>query len=260
MSSNNNNIKEFKDINVGDILISHNVSSNTGIMPSWSEGVKLFVLGKDSSMLTFIGTGKGRKSYESWNVERNHYDKYRQYFDWFNGNNKLDLAPIQEQLLELPVVERILPKDQRINEEVFNLVKDGELPDQEEMRLLLLKYHKALVTAEENIQLYNKILFDDGNANPISNNAVQPAEVMEMSYGGNSFLTKSVKTPPSKKSMFKSPVAEEPNFNWQAATTGFDFLYGDIPMPKDTNTFYKEEMVSIDNLPTGSVDVYNEEE
>lgn len=256
--NSNHKIKEFKEVKPGDIIVSH--IETAGWLPDWTNGVSLFILEKNSESFCIIAVGKNKRTHNTWNIGYNEYNKYKQNFEWYEGNQKLDLKPIQEQLLELPVVERILPKDQRINEEVFNLVKDGELPDQEQMRLLLLKYHKALVTAEENIQLYNKILFDDGNANPISNNAVQPAEVMEMSYGGNSFLTKSVKTPPSKKSMFKSPVAEEPNFNWQAATKGFDMLYGDIPMPKDTNPFYKEEMVSIDNLSTGSVDVYNEEE
>lgn len=236
-STMNSTIKEYKDIKPGDIIISHNVNTDNEYMPSWSKGISLLVISKDRSSFLVIGVPKGRESHQTWHIGADNYNKLKNCFEWYI-NNKLDLTPIQEQLLELPVVERILPKDQRIDEEVFNLVKDGVLPSQEEMRLLLLKYHKALVTSEENIRLYNKILFDDGNSNPISEN--QPAEVMEMDYIINPFLTKPSRIPSVKKkqNLYTSP--EEENFNWQIrgnTTNVFNTLYNTLA----ENPFYKEE-------------------
>ncbi len=135
----NSTIKEYKDVKPGDIIMSHNVNVNIGVMPSWSEGIFLLVISKDGSSFLVIGVPKGRETHHTWHIGVDSYNKFKHCFEWFDGNNKIDIAPIREQLLELPVVERILPPNQRIDEEVFNLVKDGELPDQEEMRLLLLK-------------------------------------------------------------------------------------------------------------------------
>lgn len=203
MSLNNNNIKEFKDVKTGDIIISHSVAPGIGLMPDWSIGIPLLVMSKDSDVFCVIGVGKGKRTHNTWYIDGNGYNKHRHCFEWFIGDNKIDLGPIQEQLLELPVVERILPKDQRIDEEVFNLVKDGELPSQEEMRLLLLKYHKALVTSEENMRLYNKILFDDGNAR-LEDSSMESAE---MSY--NPFLTKPGKVGKSRSMNDHYSLTEE---------------------------------------------------
>jgi len=74
---------------------------------------------------------------------------------------KFDIRPIKERLLELPAIERILPSNLRIDEELFNLVKDGTIPSQDELRILVLRYHKALCTAEEIVTLYDSVIFGD---------------------------------------------------------------------------------------------------
>lgn len=105
-------------------------------------------------------------------------------FVFYNPENKFDISSVKEQLLELVDTKKILPDNQRIDEEVFNNVVKGNMPSYEEMRILLLRYHKALLNAEEKVQIYDSVIFDK----PLKDNPVTE-EDLTFNYTGNSFTT-----------------------------------------------------------------------
>lgn len=163
-STTSSKMKSFKDIKCGDIVIG----DTSGMFPiSRANNGYFLAYHVRENEIGFIYGPSGSNTHDTFNIDLKKYEAYKEKVTWASPDTlKINLKPVQDQLLELPVVERILPKNQRINEKVFNLVEDGEMPSYDDMRLLVLRYHKALETSEKNMELYNKVIFGESGEQP----------------------------------------------------------------------------------------------
>lgn len=76
--------------------------------------------------------------------------------------NGLSIKVTKKELLDQNKIKTLLPEEERINLETFNNGNESDLDyTYDELRLLIIKYHLALIGAEEKVQ--KKVIKDKKN-------------------------------------------------------------------------------------------------